>query len=64
MKRTRVVMELREGQAASINEGEITVRVAEKTGRRSARIVFEMNASTKVRKEVEAPQAPPLPIPA
>lgn len=52
--KTRVVMELIEGQSrAVINGGEITVKVLEKTGRHRVRLVFEMDAAAKVNKEYE-----------
>ena len=56
MSRTRVVMELRQGQSVSVNGGQFIVKVAEKTGRHSARLVFELDANTKVRKVIESPE--------
>ncbi len=56
-------MELRQGQSVSVNGGQLIVKVAEKTGRHSARLVFELDANTKVKKVIEsqedkAPQTP------
>ena len=56
-------MELRQGQSVSVNGGQLIVKVAEKTGRHSARLVFELDANTKVKKVIESAEDKTAPTP-
>ena len=48
---SRVVMDLAVGERIVINDRQVTIRFVEKTGRSRARLVFELDSETKLKKE-------------